>query len=222
MGYDTTATKAMPPLRRTKTCPAIIVDSSRGERKKRRRNSWSAAAVKETAGAVPIMADRSENGTSSTGRRPDNNEDYYRKAEAILKGGAMVGVGLVMIPLPVPMGVVVAGAGLSVLGKEFPAAQRFLDNTRGAFAGVWSKKEKVEEQETKDDKDFSVTDFDYSHMDEVVEFKQSDDVISCSDSESESTSEEEIIFSSMENSEVAYRYGNRRPLEETMVNVWNA
>ena len=51
----------------------------------------------------------------------------------------MVGVGLIMIPLPTPFGCVVAGAGMAVLGTEFPQAQRILDQTRDAVVDVIEK-----------------------------------------------------------------------------------
>ena len=205
MGYNT-STATVPSLRRSTTCPAIVMESSRLEGKKRRRHSWSGTSTR-IINPVIIPEDRSENGTSSTGRRAD--EEYMRKAQAVLKGGAMFGVGLVMIPLPVPMGVVVAGAGLSVLGKEFPVVQDFLDQTRGAISGVWAKKKEptvvVVEEEVEFDGDYSLTEIDFSSLDQP-------EIVECA-----SDAEEEVIFSSvLNNSEVL------RPAEDVFVSVWTA
>jgi hypothetical protein len=41
-----------------------------------------------------------------------------------------------MIPLPTPFGAVIAGSGMAVLGTEFPAAQRILDQTCNKVADV--------------------------------------------------------------------------------------
>lgn len=62
-----------------------------------------------------------------------------RKAGVAVAGGAMVGIGVVMIPLPTPFGFVVAGAGMAVLGTEFPAAQKALDSTRDALVHALEK-----------------------------------------------------------------------------------
>eukprot|EP00526_Cylindrotheca_closterium_P010490 CAMPEP_0113615096 /NCGR_PEP_ID=MMETSP0017_2-20120614/7518_1 /TAXON_ID=2856 /ORGANISM="Cylindrotheca closterium" /LENGTH=397 /DNA_ID=CAMNT_0000524309 /DNA_START=108 /DNA_END=1301 /DNA_ORIENTATION=+ /assembly_acc=CAM_ASM_000147 len=50
-----------------------------------------------------------------------------RKGATAVVGGAMVGVGLVMIPLPTPMGCVVASSGMAVLGSEFEGAKEMND-----------------------------------------------------------------------------------------------
>lgn len=60
----------------------------------------------------------------------------FRKAGVAVAGGTMVGVGLIMIPLPTPFGAVVAGTGMAVLGMEFPAAQRVLDQTCNKVADM--------------------------------------------------------------------------------------
>jgi hypothetical protein len=65
--------------------------------------------------------------------------DMARKAGVAVGGGAMVGLGLVMIPLPTPFGCVVAGAGMGVLATEFPAAQQMIDQTRDAVVDVIEK-----------------------------------------------------------------------------------
>ena len=41
-----------------------------------------------------------------------------------------------MIPLPTPFGCVVAASGMAVLGTEFPAAQKVLDQTLDATVDV--------------------------------------------------------------------------------------
>ena len=61
-------------------------------------------------------------------------EDMIRKTGVAVAGGAMVGVGLVMIPLPTPFGAVIAGSGMAVLGMEFPAAQRVLEKSCNTVA----------------------------------------------------------------------------------------
>lgn len=51
-----------------------------------------------------------------------------RKAAVAVSGGAMVVVGIPLIPFPAPFGVPLVAGGLTVLASEFPAAQRVLDN----------------------------------------------------------------------------------------------
>lgn len=58
--------------------------------------------------------------------------DMARKAGVAVSGAALTGIGLVMIPLPTPFGCVVAASGMAVLGTEFPAAKKVLDDTRDA------------------------------------------------------------------------------------------
>jgi len=50
-----------------------------------------------------------------------------RKAAVAFSGGAMVIVGIPLIPFPAPVGVPLVAGGLTVLASEFPAAQRVLD-----------------------------------------------------------------------------------------------
>lgn len=57
-----------------------------------------------------------------------------RKAGVAVTGGALVAVGLPMIPMPTPGGVVVVGSGMALLATEFPAAQRALDRSRQGLA----------------------------------------------------------------------------------------
>jgi hypothetical protein len=72
---------------------------------------------------------------------------WFRKAGVAVAGGTMVGVGLIMIPLPTPFGAVVAGSGMAVLGMEFPAAQRVLDQTCNKVADVIERSSRDDPQE---------------------------------------------------------------------------
>jgi hypothetical protein len=64
---------------------------------------------------------------------------YARKAGVAVAGTTLTAMGLVMIPLPVPLGAAVTGAGMSVLGSEFPVAQRMMDSTSGAIRGAFHR-----------------------------------------------------------------------------------
>lgn len=64
----------------------------------------------------------------------DNVLKVIRKAGVAVTGGALVAVGLPMIPMPTPGGVVVVGSGMALLATEFPAAQRALDRSRQGLA----------------------------------------------------------------------------------------
>jgi hypothetical protein len=71
--------------------------------------------------------------------RDENGDDgnvlkMIRKAGVAVTGGALVAVGLPMIPMPTPGGVVVVGSGMALLATEFPAAQRALDRSRQGLA----------------------------------------------------------------------------------------
>mmetsp|Transcript_44712 Transcript_44712/g.52382 ORF Transcript_44712/g.52382 Transcript_44712/m.52382 type:complete len:224 (-) Transcript_44712:87-758(-) len=57
-------------------------------------------------------------------------KDCIRKTVVAFTGGSMVTVGLVLIPLPIPLGILTVGAGMAVLGTEFPAAQNILISTK--------------------------------------------------------------------------------------------
>lgn len=56
---------------------------------------------------------------------------YLRKGAVAAVGGAMVGVGLIMIPLPTPFGAVVASSGMAVLGTEFEGAREMNEKIIG-------------------------------------------------------------------------------------------
>lgn len=72
----------------------------------------------------------------------EENEDngnvlkLIRKASVAVTGGALVAVGLPMIPMPTPGGVVVVGSGMALLATEFPAAQKALDRSRQGLANL--------------------------------------------------------------------------------------
>jgi len=52
-----------------------------------------------------------------------------RKGAVTVAGGALIGVGIPLIPTPVP-GALFIASGLSLLGTEYPEAQDFLDKSR--------------------------------------------------------------------------------------------
>lgn len=82
-------------------------------------------------------------------KKNESIAEMVRKTGVAVAGGTMVGLGLIMIPLPIPIGCVVTGAGMSVLGTEFPAAQRVLDKTRDAVVDVIEKN--CNDEETEED-----------------------------------------------------------------------
>ena len=77
----------------------------------------------------PVVSEYDVGESSSHSSPKMTTKDWLRKTGVAVAGGTMVGVGLIMIPLPTPFGCVVAGSGMAVLGTEFPAAQRVLDQT---------------------------------------------------------------------------------------------
>lgn len=54
---------------------------------------------------------------------------HARKASVAVAGGTTVLVGIVLLPLPGPGTLVILG-GLSILGREFPRAQRSVDRAK--------------------------------------------------------------------------------------------
>ena len=66
-------------------------------------------------------------------------EQIVRKAAVAVSGGALIAVGIPLIPLPGPGCLVVAG-GLSVLASEFPAAQKVLDRGKETLEQFAEKK----------------------------------------------------------------------------------
>jgi len=81
-----------------------------------------------------------------------------RKAGVAVSGVALTGIGLVMIPLPTPFGCLVAASGMAVLGTEFPAAQKVLDQTRDSVVRTLEQNcgSSSDEEQDNDDDDFVV------------------------------------------------------------------
>ena len=72
-----------------------------------------------------------------------------RKAGVAVTGGALVIVGLPMIPMPTPGGVIVVGSGMAVLATEFPAARRALDRSRQGLANMVGDESDDDEEKKK-------------------------------------------------------------------------
>jgi len=73
-----------------------------------------------------------DEGDGCGGGEKNQSSSVARKVGVAVSGAALTGLGLVMIPLPTPFGCVVAASGMAVLGTEFPAAQKVLDQTLDA------------------------------------------------------------------------------------------
>lgn len=75
-----------------------------------------------------------------------------RKGAVAAVGGAMVGVGLVMIPLPTPFGAVIASSGLALLGTEFEGAkemnERVIEGVNIARDHIVKSIESMEQEES--------------------------------------------------------------------------
>jgi len=67
-------------------------------------------------------------------------EQMARKAVVAISGGALVVVGIPLIPLPGPGCLVVAG-GMSILASEFPAARKVLDKGKEKLEVFAEKKD---------------------------------------------------------------------------------
>jgi hypothetical protein len=67
-----------------------------------------------------------------------------RKASVGAAGLATIALGVVLIPLPGPGTLVILG-GVSVLGKEFPAARRLADRGKGVLRRVIGSSESPHE-----------------------------------------------------------------------------
>mmetsp|Transcript_49829 Transcript_49829/g.97479 ORF Transcript_49829/g.97479 Transcript_49829/m.97479 type:complete len:417 (-) Transcript_49829:559-1809(-) len=63
-------------------------------------------------------------------------KQHARRAGTAIAGGTLCVVGSIMAPLPTPGGVIVIGAGMMVLGTEFPAAQKVMDRAVGGLVNV--------------------------------------------------------------------------------------
>jgi Putative transmembrane protein (PGPGW) len=113
---------------------------------------------------------RDEAARESTNTAEDTSVDpltILRKGAVAAVGGAMVGVGLIMIPLPTPFGAVVASSGLAVLGTEFEGAREMNERLiEGAKSTMNTAREHLVrtiesmEQEDFDDADDESTDQD--------------------------------------------------------------
>mmetsp|Transcript_19201 Transcript_19201/g.31887 ORF Transcript_19201/g.31887 Transcript_19201/m.31887 type:complete len:244 (+) Transcript_19201:124-855(+) len=99
-------------------------------------------------------------------------KDWVRKTSIAVAGGTMVGVGLIMIPLPTPFGAVVAGGGMAVLGTEFPAAQRVLDQTCNKFADVIERSLPKDDDNDTDKEEKETEMFANESMKEIMEDKK--------------------------------------------------
>ncbi|CAB9506797.1 expressed unknown protein [Seminavis robusta] len=76
----------------------------------------------------PTTSNSNSNTTSSN--NGNTLVDTVRKGAVAVAGGTLTAVGLVMIPLPTPMGCVVAGSGMALLGTEFEAANRVMQQVQ--------------------------------------------------------------------------------------------
>uniref|UniRef100_A0A7S1BTB6 Uncharacterized protein n=1 Tax=Corethron hystrix TaxID=216773 RepID=A0A7S1BTB6_9STRA len=63
-------------------------------------------------------------------------KEHARRAGAALAGGALCAVGSVLTPLPTPGGLLFIGAGMMVLGTEFPQAQKAMDRALTGLENV--------------------------------------------------------------------------------------
>eukprot|EP00588_Corethron_pennatum_P010672 CAMPEP_0194274180 /NCGR_PEP_ID=MMETSP0169-20130528/7328_1 /TAXON_ID=218684 /ORGANISM="Corethron pennatum, Strain L29A3" /LENGTH=417 /DNA_ID=CAMNT_0039017305 /DNA_START=257 /DNA_END=1510 /DNA_ORIENTATION=- len=63
-------------------------------------------------------------------------KQHAKRAGTAIAGGTLCVVGGIMAPLPTPGGVLVIGAGMMVLGTEFPAAQKVMDRAVGGLVDV--------------------------------------------------------------------------------------
>ena len=84
-------------------------------------------------------------------------KDKARKVGVGAAGGALTITGLIMIPLPTPCGVLVAGAGMAVLGTEFPKAQEIMDKTRDVVVDTLEKNCNEEEGESEETETIDVS-----------------------------------------------------------------
>lgn len=75
--------------------------------------------------------------TTTTASTSSSFYDGVRKAGVTVAGGAMVGIGVVLIPLPVPFGLLVATSGLALLGTEYPEALELQDRVESSLRRNW-------------------------------------------------------------------------------------
>jgi len=88
----------------------------------------------ENKSLVSVLEDPccDENNTNEEEETKEESS-FMKKTATAVAGGAIVGVGLVMIPLPGP-GALIVGGGMALLGTEFPAVQRVLGDTCNSVA----------------------------------------------------------------------------------------
>ena len=65
-----------------------------------------------------------------------------RRLAIAVFGGAILLVGLVLIPLPGP-GLLIVPLGLGILALEFPWAARWLQTARSRAAGAWRRPQRA-------------------------------------------------------------------------------
>ena len=74
-----------------------------------------------------------------------------RKAGVAVTGGAMVAVGAVLTPLPTPGGILLVGAGVGVLSKEFEGARKVIDKGRDSLVDLIDSIDDDKKEEKDDD-----------------------------------------------------------------------
>jgi hypothetical protein len=95
-----------------------------------------------------------EKGEAASSSSSSSQSDFLRQAKRVgvgIVGGTITTVGLIMIPLPTPFGVVVAGAGMAVLGTEFPAATQLLETSRDKLVHAIETHVVMENDDREDD-----------------------------------------------------------------------
>ena len=120
-----------------------------------------------------------------------------RKTGVAVAGGAMVTAGAILAPLPTPGGILLAGAGLGVLGTEFESAKNVLDTGRDQLVKLIDDIAQDEKEKEKN----SSTDGDADENDE--EKKPSEDAASTASGDTDaadSTASKPFAFSSLKES----------------------
>jgi len=111
----------------------------------------------ENKSLVSVLEDPccDKNNTNEEKETKEASEEssFMKKTATAVAGGAIVGVGLVMIPLPGP-GALIVGGGMALLGTEFPAVQRVLGDTCNSVADaierrITSSSETITQEEKK-------------------------------------------------------------------------
>ena len=97
-----------------------------------RRHSWNGSEA--WLRCLELRGEENDGKTSAADATDDKSfggkyKRYLQKAGVAVVGGTMMVGGIILIPLPGP-GIVLMGAGASVLATEFPAAQRAMEGTK--------------------------------------------------------------------------------------------